>query len=153
MNKYLACLIFLMISASGCKEDTIVRELIKKVDGLRAKAIEAMPQTPYQVEQHHALRDYFFEIEQITMQLVQSKDYRTAFNRAVAKIDLKDACARVFLGRPDWQFILDHCTKNGLFVCSEEVRVYADLVAEIRKQLIPAQQQRFDQTPECHEAL
>ena len=73
MNKYLACLIFLMISASGCKEDTLVREMIKKVDGLRARQSETIPQTPYQVEQHHALRDYFLKLNKSLCNLYKVK--------------------------------------------------------------------------------
>ncbi|HAZ14662.1 MAG: hypothetical protein A2X86_06240 [Bdellovibrionales bacterium GWA2_49_15] len=153
MKKYFPWVLIFFVCLSGCKEDAVIREWVKKVDALRAKTLEAMPQTPYQTEQHHAFRDYFFEIEQMTLQLVQSKDYTAAFNRAIVKVDLKDTCARVFLSRQDWEFILDHCTKNGLFICSEEVRVYSELVTEIRKQLVPAQQKRFDQTPECQGAL
>ncbi|MBI2521875.1 MAG: hypothetical protein HYV97_15775 [Bdellovibrio sp.] len=152
MKRYLPFILFI-IGFSGCKEDVALRDWIKKVDELRIKALEAMPQTPYQSEQHHAFRNYFGQIEQVTVQLVQSKDYKAAFNRAIAKVDLKDACGRVFLGHQDWQAILDNCTKNGLFICSEEVRVYSDLVVEIRKQLVPEQQKRFDQTPECQGAL
>ena len=153
MKSFLPWLVLLILTASGCKEDAVIREWAKKVDVLRVKSLEAMPQSPYQAEQHHAFRDYFLEIEQMTIQLVQSEEYTAAFNRGIAKIDLKDVCARVFLEREDWQFIFDHCTKNGLFICAEEVRVYVDLVTEIRKRLVPKQQQRFDQTPECRAAF
>ncbi len=144
---------FAMMGVGGCDDSTAVQAWVKKVEPLRTTAEGAMSAVPYQLAQHQAFKDYFSEIEQIAVRLVQDKDFAAAFNKAVAKVDLKNACARVFMERRAWQFIAENCTKNGLFICSEEVRVYPDLVAGIRKQLVPAEQRRFDMTPACQRAL
>ncbi|MGK5087363.1 hypothetical protein WDW86_07375 [Bdellovibrionota bacterium FG-2] len=138
---------------SGCNENVAVQEWIGRVDPLRAKTVESVNSFPYHLEQHQAFKNYFSEIEQIALKLTQDKTYVTNFNNALAKTNFQDACARVFIPLQDWQTIMGHCLKNGLFICSEEVRVYPELVSAIRGLLVPEQQKRFDSTPSCQRAL
>lgn len=142
-----------LLGVSGCDETAAVRGWIATLEPLRVKAAAEIHAVPYQTAQHLAFKNYFHEIETTALKLVQDRKFAEKFNQAVAKTDLKDTCARVFMERRDWESIAANCLRNGLFICSEEVRVYPEMVAGIRKKLIPDQQRRFDAAPSCQAAL
>ena len=142
-----------LLGVAGCDETAAIKQWVAKVEPLRVKAVGEISSVPYQAAQHQVFKNYFAEIGGTALRLVQDNDFATAFNKAIAKTDLKDACVRVFMERRDWEAIRDHCLRNGLFICAEEVRVYPDLVASIRSRLVPEQQRRFDAVPECERAL
>ena len=149
----LGLLCSIMTGIAGCDEAVAVRDWVNSTNQLRVDAVAAKSATPYKAAQHQAFRSYFSEIEQMAVRLTQDHDFSGKFNKAIGTIDLKDACAKVFMERTDWQIILKNCTKNHLFICSDEVKYYPDLVAGFRKQLLPELQKKFDGIPACKNAL
>lgn len=150
------CLLTLSIltaGISGCDEKAAVDDWVNKVNPLRVKVRNDLNVVPYQTQQQQDFRNYFVEIENMAVKLKQDPQYASAFNDAVSKMDLKDLCAKVFVVRTDWQVIMDNCSKNGFFLCSDEVKFYPDMVSGVRKALAADQQRRFDGTPACKSAL
>jgi hypothetical protein len=152
----IVCMLVLTILSAGiagCDEKAAVDDWANKINPLRVKVRGDLNAIPYQTQQQQDFRNYFVEIENMAVKLKQDSSYATAFNQAVSKMDLKDLCAKVFVARADWQVIMANCSKNGFFLCSDEVKFYPDMVAGMRKPLAADQQRRFDGTPACKSAL
>jgi len=139
--------------ASSCDEKTLVNDWVSKVNPARAKVRTGMKVVPYQLQQQTDFKSYFGEIGTMAVRLTQDSDYAEGFNQGVAKSDLKVLCGKVFIERAEWETIVGNCTKNGFFLCSDEVKYYPDLVTALRKLLTPDLQRKFDSTPPCRNAL
>ncbi len=149
----LACLTMLSGISSCDDEYQDIQNWVEKVSKLRATAKEQGDVVPYRQKQFKALKAYFAEINQMALVLKNDANFAQRFNNAVAKADLKETCAKVFLAWVDWQAIAERCTRNNFFLCAEEVRVFLDIVTAMRGKLSAEQQKRFDQTPSCQAAF
>lgn len=138
-----------LLILTSCHEVEELRAWVNQMESLRNQVRSFMDEVPYQEKQHQAFKNYFSEIEKLALKLVKDPTYARDFNRAVASVDLADLCARVFVNRLDWESLIERCTRNSFFLCSDEVRFYPDLIGAMRKTLSPDQQQRFDAAETC----
>lgn len=139
---------------SGCDDEgQDIQNWVENTSKLRATAKEQGNIVPYRQQQFKALKAYFAEINQMALALKNDANFAGRFNNAVARADLKATCAKVFITRPEWQDMVERCTRNNFFLCAEEVRAFPDMVGTMRGKLVPEQQKRFDQTPSCRAAL
>lgn len=149
----LTCLVTLS-GVSGCDDETQdIQNWVENANKLRVTAKQQGDIVPYRQAQFKALKDYFGEINQMVLALGNDANFAQRFNNAVAKADLKATCAKVFLTASEWQTMVERCTRNNFFLCSDEVKAYRDMVIGLRSRLAQEQQKRFDQTPACRASL
>ena len=138
---------------SGCDDNgQDIQNWVDRVSALRTTAKQQGDVVPYRQPQFKALKAYFAEMNQMALALVNDSKFASRFNSAVARADLKTTCAKVFLTRAEWKVMMERCTRNNFFLCSEEVRAYPEMVTTLRGKLGADQQKRFDQTAACRAA-
>ena len=136
------------LSLSGCESQGI-QTWVESTNELRLNAQKQGEVVPYRREQFEALKSYFGTIGEMALSLKNDEDLARRFNRAIAKSDLNDTCAKVFIARDEWEVMVERCTRNDFFLCAEEVRAYPEMVESLRGSLYEAQKIRFDATPSC----
>ena len=146
---------FAMLSGvAGCDDEAQdIQNWVENTNKLRVTAKQQGDVVPYRQDQFKALKAYFAEVNQMVLALKNDPNFAGRFNQAVAKADLKVTCAKVFLTKPEWEVIVERCTRNNFFLCAEEVRAYPDMVSTMRGKLGADQQRRFDQTEACRRAM
>lgn len=147
-----ACLTMLT-GISGCDESEEIKNWVENTSKMRITALAQSEVVPYRSSQYEALKTYFSEINQMALALKNDSKHSDRFNSAVAKSDLKVICPKVFIERRQWQAIMERCTRNRFFLCSEEVRAYPAMVLALREILIAEPQKKFDQTNDCRNLL
>ncbi len=143
----------LLSGVSGCDDAQDIQNWVENTNKLRIAAKQQGGIEPYRQEQFKALKAYFAELNQMALALKNDAKLSERFNNAVSHADLKVTCGKVFLTKPEWQLMVDRCTRNTFFLCAEEVRAYPEMVMAMRGALHVDHQRRFDQTPACRGAL
>ena len=139
---------------SGCDDKgQDIQNWVEVTNKLRVTAKQQGNVVPYRQPQFKALKAYFAEMNQMALVLTNDAKFRQRFNGAVARADLQATCAKVFLTKPEWKLMMERCTRNNFFLCSEEVRAYPDMALAMRGALTAEQVKRFDQAPSCRAAF
>lgn len=138
---------------AACDESQDIENWVENTNKLRLAARQQSDKVPYRQEQFNAFKSYFSELNQMALALRNDVQFGARFNAAILQSDLGATCAKVFMSRNEWQLILDRCTRNNFFLCSDEVRAYPEVTTAIREQLGAEQRRRFDDAKACRAAL
>ena len=120
MKKIISLLLFL-ITVIGCKDQSL-QNWARDIEAKKKEAITQSTIVPYRQAQHEAFRNYFRALTEMAYQLKTDNGFRLKFKAALRGVDLNRYYERVFISTAHWQVILQGCTKNRFFLCSEEVR-------------------------------
>ncbi|MEK6706347.1 MAG: hypothetical protein AABZ06_11215 [Bdellovibrionota bacterium] len=151
-------LVGVLAIGSGCKDPAEFTNWVKKTGELREKADPLIDLIPYSREQQEAFRDYFTELEKVALRLKNDKKFTVSFNELFKKTtgasragvaDLKTICETILMPKERWLRLVSGCTKNGFFLCSEEVAHYPEFVSALRDSLVEVQRKKFDSTAVC----
>lgn len=151
MKRFFIFALFLLLM--GCNEEKEIQKWIEETSQLRIESQKQIDQTPYRNEQYGAFKSYFSKVNEVLLILSNDVKLVKPFNLVVAKSDLQDLCSKLFLTKPEWQLIMQRCTKNRFFLCAEEVRAYPDIVRGLRNDLETEQQKRFNDVASCREMI
>ncbi len=142
----------LLMTFTGCKEMDFDK-WIESVNLLLDKTLELSNQAPYNEKHYIVLKNYFNEIDQITLTIKSNPKLIKYFNSKIKESDLESLCSQVFISKVEWLSIVNHCTRNNFFLCSEEVRTYNETLNILRSFLDKDQRNRFDNTNSCRDAI
>ncbi len=145
---------FIVLSGvSGCNDGEDIKNWVENTNKLQVKAKTQAEIVPYRQEQHQALKEYFTEIANVALSLKNDSKFAERFNSAAAKENINDICSKVLISRTrEWENMVQRCTRNGFFLCAEEVRAYPEIIATIRGKLTTDLQKKFDQANYCRAA-
>ena len=125
----------------------------QKVAGLEKlkTSLEAIvDQSPYQSEQHAVIENYFKNLNDLSLELKNFPKSRSRFNNMVARSGLDSFCSKVFIDQKRWTDLESNCTKNGFFLCAEEVRSFSMSKTLLRDQLNKDLKTKFEATNSCN---
>lgn len=145
----ISALVFLMFGLVGCDKSQDLQIWLQNTYSLKATARVQSAIIPYRTVQHQALKEYFTALTTKALELKSKPKYAAQFNLVLSKSDLSQLCEKVFLPKEEWRVIIQHCTRNRFFLCSEEVRAYPQAVSSLRELLTDTLKQRFDETAAC----
>lgn len=134
---------------ASCQEEKVAREWIEGMEPLLTDALAQVERHPYQEEQQLAFKAYFGELQSMAVRLSGEPKLSDGLNKALSKLDLNEACARILIPRADWHQIVASCTRNSFFLCSEEIRFYPEIVASLQRWLTEENLKRFHEARNC----
>jgi hypothetical protein len=141
---------------SGCVSKDFGR-WVENVDQLRKTALEKVPtdgsQAKLSQDRQLAFKAYFSALAVQAYSLKDDPSKAKDLDSAFASMDVKTVCAKTLITRTDWLRFEKACTKNGFFLCAEEVQAYPEIVASVRSQLHGESLAKFDAEPACKGAL
>ncbi len=133
---------------TGCK-DFSIEEWTKETRILRAE-VESLPEVSRLNSAEYALtKNYFSRISDLALQLTENPKQAERLDSNLRKKNLDEVCEDLFLREESWKLLMKKCTSGRFFVCSEELRVYPDLIKAIRMKLSPALQNTFNNSDSC----
>ncbi len=147
--------VWAVLALTACNEVEIQqsKDWVDKMEQFRGKTEQAIPLKPYRTEQQVIFKEYFGELVRNALRIKEDEKVAKQFNKWVSKQDLNQVCSRVFIRKTDWESVNVGCTKNGFYLCSEDVRAYPDTLKTLRESLSPDQQKRFNEAKACQEAV
>lgn len=141
-----------LVVLSGCRDGEMAAR-ISGLESLRAAASKQVEHAPYRLAQHQAFKAYFAQIESIARDLRERKGAARSLGRALKKAEFESLCARVWMPKAEWITLVSLCSRQGFFLCAEEVRAYPDLVRAFRDGLPEPERVRFMESKACREVL
>jgi hypothetical protein len=142
-----------VLVVAGCKEGKELNAWVEATEKFKVKAQDATAVMPYRAEQQEAFKAYFSQVTEMANRLKDDSAFSDKFSKLASTSDLSMVCGKVFLPKTEWSVIVERCTRNGFFLCAEEVKSYGDVVTVIRSYLSTEMKQRFDGTPTCAAAI
>lgn len=139
--------LILIPTISFAKNDSA--ELIDRISSHKDSLEETIPLTPYKTEEHLKIKNYFESLKEETRLLKVSSKRLRRFNTYLLKQDLPLICESIFLSRERWRILINNCTKNRFFLCSEEVRSYEKAKEGFKEALSPEVQVKLREIGSC----
>lgn len=140
-------LFFAMSSAAFAQQEVGTR--LGSISKSRVDLEAVMDNKPYKAEEHKAIKSYFTALESLNQDLSTYPKYKKNFNSKVRALGVEVVCKEIILEKTQWNELVNNCTKNGFFLCAEDVKQYIDLRKNLSKQLDADLKTTFDQTPQC----
>lgn len=140
--------LFLIPTFSFANSDAIA--VIERISSAREALIETIPMTPYKTEEHSTIKKYFETLKEEGRLLSGNSKKLRRFNTYLLGQDLPSLCESLFLSKEKWNTLINNCTKNRFFLCSEEVRSYEKTKEEFKKVLSPEVQTKLQEQESCH---
>ncbi|MBY0471444.1 hypothetical protein K2X30_09775 [bacterium] len=149
----IAMCLFTFIGMAGCNDGQEIKDLIQNTNRLQIQMRSQASIVPYRLEQHQVLKEYFAEIANLALSLKRNSKFAETFNAMALNENLNDICGKVLISKSkEWAGVIQQCTRNGYFLCAEEVRAYPEIVSTIREKLNMELQKKFDQAEQCRMA-
>lgn len=149
-----AFLLLSVLAFSGCDDDLKdIQGQVQLISSKRTTAQMASRVPPYRTPHQQAFKGYFSDLMSMGLSLKNDAQFAQRFNQAVGQSNLQEMCSKFFFPKSEWQTIMERCTRNRFFLCSEEVRAYPVVVRVFKDHLNSGQRARFEQTPSCTAAL
>ena len=137
-----------VILVTGCN-DFSIEEWTKETRTLRAE-VESLPGVSKLSSEEYALtKQYFSRISDLALQLTENPKQAERLDSNLRQKNLDEVCGDLFLREESWKLLMKKCTTGRFFVCSEELRVYPDLIKSIRMKLSPSLQETFNNSNSC----
>ena len=149
---YLALATSILFS-QGCMNEKEWNQKLARWELLKRDVETQIESLPYRRPQHEAFKAYFQEINEFSIQIKGEPSLAAAFNQKLMKHDFNSLCEKILMSSQQWRLLISRCTKNGLFLCSEDVRSYSTSIQLIRNSLTAQNQASFDSAPHCSESL
>jgi hypothetical protein len=147
----LICLGF--FTASGCVSTDEFAKWADGVEPLKKTALQEVTSPTLGKTQHQAFKAYFSSLAVMAYSLqddlAKAKDFESSFTAA----DAKSLCAKTLISRAQWTEFDQACSRNGFFLCADEVRAYPEIIASLRSRLHGEALSKFDGEPLCKSAL
>ena len=127
---------------SACNPEVGQVPTLDELGRLKQDVLAQAGRVPYRTEQHAAFKAYFGALARLAAQATSLQSGQTgAFNPSL--------CTTALISSAQWSELMQRCTRNRFFVCSEEVRAYPELIAALRSVLSGESARRFDSDPVC----
>lgn len=144
----LICLLTVISLIFSCAK-TSETDRISKLASLKNNLQENMNKTPYRETQHIALKNYFRELAEFTLEMKDNVKLSTSVNTATEKFSIDKICEQTLVGYNTWNLIMKNCTKNDFFICSEEVRSYPLILSAFLSTLNENNKLKFQKSSNC----
>ena len=118
---------------SFAQEDAESR--VERIASLRMNVESVLNIEHYKADEHATIKAYFSELSALTEDLGLYSKYRRRFNRFLRNDGVESFCKSAYLDKGRWNTLVQNCTKNNFFLCSEEVRIYPEHKAALKAQL------------------
>lgn len=92
-----------------------------------------MEKSPFNGEEHAAIKRYFSEINSLNKDLANSRRYLKSFNTYIRKVGPETFCTETLLEKGKWSELVIKCTKNSFFLCSEDVKLFPSMKEKLSK--------------------
>lgn len=105
--------------------------------------------TPYQTEQHQAIENYFKGLNLLALEVKSFEKSKQRFNSTITRMGVEQFCQNTFVDKQRWLDLQKNCTKNGFFICAEEVK-HLDLFKEsLKNSLYDVSKKKFELASSC----
>lgn len=107
------------------QEDVVTRS--DKLSAQKTNLISLIDKRPLTDEDHANIKAYFSELKSLDKDLGLSFRYLKRFQTYLMNVGAATFCANSLLEKNKWTELVKRCTKNGFFLCTDEVKVYPDI--------------------------
>lgn len=128
--KYLLMIISVML-LSSCKYGTTFSQL-KNLNELK-KEVEAASTEELTRENQLKLRAYFSSIKDIAYEFMNNSKMQKYTHKKFSKFFSDSICSDVVLDQATYIELMNKCTVNGFYICSEEVKSYKGILVSVKK--------------------
>lgn len=143
-----ALVLFFVISSSAFAQQEVGARL-GAISKSRVDLEAVMDNKPYKAEEHKAIKAYFTALESLNQDLSAYPKFKKNFNTKMRSLGVEAVCKEIILEKNQWNELISNCTKNGFFLCAEDVKLYSDLKKNLATQLDADIKTTFEQTPGC----
>lgn len=141
-------LIFSLLFMTQAFAQTVDQQ-VEGIAKLKGSLESIIDQAPYQADQHIAIENYFKNLSALALEVKDFPKSRNRFNSLVARTGLDSFCSKVFVDQRRWLDLETNCTKNGFFLCAEEVRSFSASKNLLKDQLGKDLKIKFEATDSC----
>lgn len=147
MKTSLIMCLFLLVSTAYAQS---VDQEIQTLE-VQLKATEGMiDRTPYKEEQHLIIESYFKKLNDFALNIKDYSNTSKAYNKYVGRYGADSFCKKVFLDSKRWSDLVANCSKNGFFLCAEEVRGFSDVKKSLKEALRDDLKKNFEASKFCN---
>lgn len=140
---------FLIIIFSGSAFAQDVDTYLEEVSASKSNVENSIDKLPFGTAEHETFRSYFQSLQTFAEDVLNSKRFRRRIDSYANRNGLDQLCEQAFLAEDHWEKLLSNCTKNGFFLCAEEVKKYKEYRANLGKALSTATKEAFFKNPKC----
>lgn len=101
-------------------------------------------------EDHKVIRAYFSSLNSFDADLEMYPKYRRRFDYSIRSIGVASFCENVFLDLGRYRELTSSCTKNGYFLCSDEVMTFKDTKKRLSEKLEADLKTEFEKLSNCN---
>lgn len=139
----LLSIVSLVHAQSVEQEITSLETQLKSLEGV-------IDRVPYGQEQHTAIESYFKKLNVFALNIKDYSNTSKAFNNYVGRYGAETFCKKSFLDSKRWSDLTANCTKNGFFLCAEEVRGFSAMKKSLKDSLRDDLKKSFDASRFCN---
>ncbi len=143
----LIILFSLIISTSAFSQSAT--ELIDAVVLSKKSAIATFKSIPYRDKEYIAVKNYFLGLRDYGEQLGTSGKAKRRLNRFLEPKTVSKFCQDIFITKSEWELMKSNCTKNGFFLCSDEVMEFSAYKLQISTALDSDLLSSFNSSATC----
>lgn len=143
-------LIFLISILSFSAFAQTVEQNIEILGQKKSEIDSFLDKTPYQNEQHSVMESYFQGMNKFALEVRDFSRSTTRFNNVVSRMGVSQFCNKVLLDLKRWEDLKQNCTRNGFFVCAEEVRSYDVAKNILKNKLNNKLKKEFEENGVCN---
>lgn len=103
----------------------------------------------YTEDDHKVMKTYFSSVNSFVADLGSYPRYVRRFNSYVRSVGVETFCGNVFLDLLRWKGLVSNCTKNGYFLCSDEVMTFSETKKKLSDKLETDLKGEFEKLEKC----
>lgn len=147
MKTILYLLMLTFVTSALAQEDVGSRSA--KVASLKITLESVIDRGPYKDQQQNAIKAYFAELDSLIQDLSDYPKYLRKFNQYLRNTGIDPFCKSTILDLKRWSDLMNNCTKNGFFLCSEDVKNYPTTKLTLQKSLDDDNKTEMTKLPSC----
>lgn len=103
----------------------------------------------YTEEDHKIIKAYFYALNAFESDLNLYSKYRKRFNGHIRSVKVSSFCSSTFLDASRWKSLVNNCTKNDYFLCTDDVMTFIDTKKKLSEKLDADLKTEFEKTDKC----
>ena len=136
---------------SSCRYGVTYNEL-KETKQLKLDVISSLEQD-LTTENQIILKKYFERIKNIVFELDNNSKMQNYLHKYFNSYYDEAFCEDFLLSNKNYMKTINKCTKNGFYICSEEVKYYKELLTAAKKLLLKSELDRLVLSHSCKDKL
>lgn len=100
-------------------------------------------------EDHRVIKEYFSSLNSFESDISQYPKYRRRLNTSVRSTGVESFCGSVLLDVARYNSLVSNCTKNGFFLCTDDVMTLVETKKKLSENLDTDLKTEFDKIDKC----